>query len=290
MSIGLYSDISKLKSFLKSLENNYLELTKDIRRRDLRWKDSDKKLDELASVNEGLVTLNVGGKKYQISLHTLKQRKNTLFYKQILRHEIIKDEETFYDRDHHMFDKIINYLRTGKLRINDLTEDQKEELLHEAEFYELSYITEILSATPGEVEFTNFSSSGEYIWEGNVIGTNNVKDLAERDLNTGICAGGEGYIIIHLSRESDFQEIEIAGYNGNSVAWLASNGKSAAVQTSNDLQTWTNVGNLPDDYGHVVKTVKLTRSKARYIKFFAGDLIGIGYLSINDVGVKKVYK
>ena len=93
--------------------------------------------------------------------------------------------------------------------------------------------------------------------------------------------------MVHFSREVEFEEIEIGGFNGNSIAWSVSLGKGAAVQTSNDLNVWKNVGCLPDDYGHNISTVKLTRSKGRYLKFYSGDLIGIGYLSVNEIATGK---
>ena len=286
--LNFREEINSLKKSIYKIENDYTDMSKELFKREEKWKNTEKKLEELKKINEAICTLNVGGKKYEVSLHTLRQRKSSLFYKQILRQEIKKDEETFYDRDHDYFEMIINFFRTGKIRISDMKEHEKEDLLTEAEFYEASYIVEILKATPGEVEFIKMDFSGEFIFEGQIIGTNNVKDLSEKSLDKGICAGAPGYIIIHFSREVEFEEIEIAGYNGNSIAWLVSNGKNSAIQTSCDMNIWSNVGALSDDFGHIIQTVKLTRSKAKYIKFYSGDLIGIGYLSINEIApIKK---
>ncbi len=286
--LNFREEINSLKKSILKIENDYTDMSKELYIREERWKNTEKKLEELKKINEAICTLNVGGKKYEVSLHTLRQRKSSLFYKQILRQEIKKDEETFYDRDYDYFGRIINFFRTGKIRIQDLKEHEKEVLLAEAEFYEASYIVEILKATPGEVEFIKMDFSSEFKFEGEIVGTNNFKDLSEKSLDKGICAGAPGYIIIHFSREVEFEEIEVAGYNGNSIAWLVSNGKNSAIQTSTDLNTWKNVGSLPEDFGHIIQTVKLTRSKAKYIKFYSGDLIGLGYLSINEIApIKK---
>lgn len=281
--LNFREEIEKMKISIKKIDTDFIKMSKELLLREFKWRNTENKLEELKKINAELCVLNVGGKKYEVSLHTLRQRKSSLFYKQILRQEIKKDEETFYDRDHDNFDMIINFYRTGKIRIDRLSEEEKEDLLTEAEFYETSYIVEVLKATPGEVEFVKMEFSGEFQFDGNVVGTNDAKDLSEKTLLKGICANSPGFIVVHFSREVEFEEIEIAGYNGNSVAWLVSNGKGAAVQSSNDLTKWENVGSLPEDFGHTIQTIKLKKSKAKYIKFYSGDLIGIGYLTINEI-------
>ena len=276
-------EIEKLKKSITKIDTDYVKMSEELLLRETKWRNTENKLEELKKINSDRCVLNVGGKKYEVSLYTLRQRKSSLFYKQILRQEIKKDEETFYDRDNDYFDMIINYYRTGKIKLNLLNDEQKEDLLTEAEFYEASYIVEVLKATPGEVEFVKMEFSGEFQYDGKVVGTNDFKDLSEKNLLKGICANAPGFIIIHFCRDVEFDEIEIAGFNGDSIAWLVSNGKGSAIQTSIDLNTWSNVGSLPEDFGHTILTIKLTKSKARYIKFYSGDLIGIGYLSVNEI-------
>ena len=127
-------EINNLKNCINKIENEYHDMSRDLQLRERKWRNAENKLEELKKINAETTILNVGGKKYQVSLHTLRQRKGSLFYKQILRQEIKSDDETFYDRDHDYFDKIINFFRCGKLKITQLSEEEKEDLLTEAEF------------------------------------------------------------------------------------------------------------------------------------------------------------
>jgi len=156
----------------------------------------------------------------------------------------------------------------------------------EAQFYEVNYIIETLKATPQEVDFTSFDSSGPYQYSGANVGTNNVKDLKDKSLTKGICAATPGVITITFNKEIDLEELEIGGYNGNSVAWYAGNGSNANILTSMNNSNWTSVGTIPADYGAKIQTVKVTKSKAKYIRFSHTDYLGIGYLNISE-GKKK---
>mmetsp|Transcript_1382 Transcript_1382/g.1318 ORF Transcript_1382/g.1318 Transcript_1382/m.1318 type:complete len:240 (+) Transcript_1382:179-898(+) len=238
-------------------------------------------------MNEGFCVLNVGGEKFTVSLHVLKSRRGTLFYKQILRKEIQSGKEVFYDRDPLYFPIILNFLRTGKIESKKFSEEQKEDLLHEAQFFEVQFIVETMRATVAEVDFTKHEFSGEYKYSDQVVGTNNPKDLKDKTLQKGIVANTPGVITLTLSRDVEFQEIEVAGYNGNSTAWFVGNGRGAQILTSNDNSHWTNVGTLPAEFGHEIQKVTVKKSKGKYIRFSHTDYLGIGYLQVNDIQAKK---
>jgi len=103
----LKSDIANLKNKIHEVEESFVSYSNEIESRETKWKTAEKKIDDLLRVNLETCVLNVGGKKYQVSLHTLKSRRGTKFYKQILRGEIKKDSETFYDRDFDYFQKLL---------------------------------------------------------------------------------------------------------------------------------------------------------------------------------------
>jgi len=280
-------EIQDLKNSILDLESRFNFATKEIDAREARWKNCEKKISELEKMNQGFCILNVGGTKFTVSLHVLKSRRGTLFYKQILRKEIKKDQEVFYDRDPKYFHVILNFLRTGKIVAQKYSEEQKEELIHEAAFFEVQFIVETLRATVAEVEFTKYEFSGEFKYENKVVGTNNPKDLKDKSLLKGIVAMNPGVITLTLSRDVEFQEIEIGGYNGNSTAWFVGNGRGAKIFTSSDNSKWTEVGAIPPEFGHEIKKVPLTKSKAKYLRFSSEDLLGIGFLQVNDIQAKK---
>jgi hypothetical protein len=283
----LKKDILLLKGDLLELEKRFNDYAAEIEKREQRWKNCEKKMEDLQRINEGTCTLSIGGKKFVVSLHTLKSRRGTIFYKQILRKEINKGSTTFYDRDPTYFPIILNFLRSGKLKYDKLDEEQKEDLLNEAQFYEVNYIIETLKATPGDVEFSSFESSGKFQYNGADVGTNNIKDLKDKTLTKGIVSNSPGTITITLSREVEIEEIDVAGYNGNSVAWFVGNGRGSNIQTSKDNKSWTQVGALNNEFGANIQTVKLTKSRAKYIRFTHNDYIGIGYLDVKEIVKKK---
>lgn len=283
----LKADIASLKNKVHEVEQNFVDYSTEIETRESKWKTAEKKIDELLRVNQETTTLNVGGKKYQVSMHTLKSRRGTKFYKQILRGEIKKDAETFYDRDNDYFQIILAFLRTGKLKADGLSDEQKEDLLQEAEFFEINFIMETLRATAAEVEFTKVDISAPFSYNGAVVGTDNPKDLKDKTLLKGFCANTPSTITIHFNREVEFEETNIGGYNGNSLAWYVGNGRGAQIQTSLDNTTWNTVGSVPQEYGHIIGNVKLSRSRAKYIRFTHHEYFGIGFLEIKEYNARK---
>ena len=283
----LKKEILELKNSILDLESKFNFFNKDIEKREQRWKNSEKKLIELQKMNEGYVILNVGGSKFYSSLHTLKLKKGTIFYKQIFRKEIQKDKEIFYDRDPTYFPMILNFLKSGKIDIKKLSEDEKEDLLAEAQAFEVNHIVELLKATVAEVEYSKFEYSGEFKHNDIIVGTNNAKHLKDKSLTKGIVSNSPGQITLTLSREVEFEEINIGGYNGNSTAWFVGNGRGAEISTSLNNLDWIIVGNIPAEFGHIIINIKLTKSKAKFIRFNHTDYLGIGYLEVKEKTEEK---
>jgi hypothetical protein len=278
----LKKDITQLKSDLFDLEKRFNSYAVEIEIREQRWKNCEKKLEDLNKINEGQCTLNIGGKKFEVSLYTLKSRRGTIFYKQILRGEIKKGTTTFYDRDSTYFPIILSFLRTGKFKADKLSDEQKDDLLNEAQFYEVNFIIETLKATPQEIEFTAIDTSGIFQYEGQNVGSTNPKDLKDKFLNKGVCVTSPSTLTISFNREAEFDSIDLGGYNGNSISWYVGNGRGANIYTSMDKNNWTSVGQIPNDFGATIQNVKVNKTKARHIKFSHNDYLGIGYLEIKE--------
>lgn len=282
---NLNDEILEYAHQLKEFEERLAKYSVEIDGREAKWKTFPKKLLEIQKANEGSCTLNVGGKKFQTSLHTLKSKKGTIFYKQILRQEIKPGSTTFYERDPTYFPIILNFLRTGQFTPGKLDDEEKQDLLNEAHFYEIGHIVEKLSATAGPVECTKLELSQEYTIDGIVVGTNNPKDLKDTSLTKGCVANTPGTVTLTLDRECEFEEIRVGGFKGH-ADWIVENGAGAQINTSIDKVKWTNVGTLPNEFGQNIIPVKLKKSKAKYIRFTHSDYLGIGYLEIKDLKKK----
>ena len=283
MSSLLKDDLILLKSRLESIESHLEGQMKDLEVREEKWKKMDDQVQDIIKSQNEIVRINVGGKKFATRSETLLSVKDTLFYKLILSKRFNLQEEIFFDRSPKMFAVILDYLRYHRIDYKRFTREETEELRVEAEYYEIGDILEYLEERLKEIEFVSFETNGQYSSGNQVAGTNKVEDLKDRSLTKGICATSPGWIIIELNNEWEFEELDIGGWNGNSSLWYNANGAGAAILTSTDKTNWKNVGTIPSDYGSYIKTAKLTRSTARYIKFNHNSYLGIGFLEIKKL-------
>jgi len=114
-----------------------------------------------------------------------------------------------------------------------------------------------------------------------MAGTNKVEDLKDPSCTKGICATSPGWIIVEFNGSYDFEEIEVAGWGGNSGIWASSNGASSRILVSDNKNDWIDVGALPSNLTHTKSIVKLTQKcSAKYIKFVGTSYLGLGYLEI----------
>jgi len=132
------------------------------------------------------------------------------------------------------------------------------------------------------MDIIRFEYSGPYNYNNQIAGTNRLEDISDRSLKKGICAITPGWIIFELNDEWEISEIEIGGFAGNNSLWAPENGAGATILTSLDKSNWATVGSVPSGFGTTIKTVKLTKSVARYLKFTCTNYLGIGYFSIKQ--------
>lgn len=96
-------------------------------------------------MDETIVRLNVGGTIFQTSRNTLLFDSNSRFYEMFNDDQTFeKHEEVFIDRDGTHFRYILNYLRTGLVTL-PRDANALQELLIEAQYYDLKEIIDVLS-------------------------------------------------------------------------------------------------------------------------------------------------
>jgi hypothetical protein len=284
MSLGLRDELLGLKTKLEDLEAELTNQMLELEVKAEEWHKRDEEVEETIKKNKNqVITLNVGGKKFQTKLETLLSMKDTLFSKIFLSGRLDLNKEIFIDRSYFLFHYILSYLRNKKLISTALNNQQIDELMEEASFYEIQELIDILEEMKREIKYVKFESSGTYVSGTITAGTNNIEDLnnfEDRSMMKGICCSYGGWIILELIREAEFEEFEVGGWGGNPNIWGPSNGASATVLTSIDKATWITVGSLPSNYGAMIQNVKVTRSKAKWIKFQCSSYLGIGYFKI----------
>ena len=283
MSNILKTDLLSLKNRLENIESQLEGQMKDLEVREEKWKKMDEQVNLITKNQNEIIKLNIGGKKFATRTETLLSVKDTLFYKLILSEKFDLKDEIFFDRSPKIFPFILDYLRYHKINYKRFNKEELEELRIESDYYEIGEISQYLEDRLKEIEFVRFESSGNYSYNNQTAGTNRVEDLKDKSLQKGICANSPGWIVIELNSEWDFEELEVAGYNGNSVLWYNGNGSGASIQTSLDKNNWKTVGTIPSNYGSAIVNVKLTRSSARFIKFNHNSYLGLGYLNIKKL-------
>jgi len=147
----------------------------------------------------------------------------------------------------------------------------------------MSDLAQTISYHVKDITPIRFEISGEYKSGETLCGTQSIEDLLDRDTKKGICAKAPGMIMFELNDTWDFEEIEVAGWTGNTTLWTPGNGVSSAISTSIDNVTYKNVGALPSNFSGVITTVKLARTSAKFIKFESKSLLGLGFLNIKKM-------
>jgi hypothetical protein len=279
---SLKNDLLGLKAKLETIEAQIDKESDLVEERKEKWNYLEKEVKNVVQLNnqKDLITLNVGGTRFTTTRQTLLSVKDSLFERLLTSNRIDTHQEIFIDRSAEYFHYILDFYRNKKVNYRKFEKKGLERLREEADYYYIEPICTYLEDRLKDVEFVSFEFSGEYTYNGQVAGTNIVDDLKDKSLKKGICTGANGWIIIELNNEWDFDEIEIGGYNANSTLWYNANGAGATIETSSDREKWTKVGTIPANFGSAAVKTKVTRTLARFIRFKHNSYIGIGYLHV----------
>ena len=283
MSVGLRDELFVLKSKLELLEKELTDQMMELEVKAEKWAQIDEEIEKIIKDNKNCnVSLDVGGQKYQTKIDTLLSIRDTLFYKLIYSKKIDLTKELFIDRDYKYFYIILSFLRNKKVNLNPYSTKELIDIKAEAEFYELTDLITNIDDVKTQAYFVSFEVNGNYTSGGTIAGTQKIEDIndfEDRSCQKGICAISPGWIILELNREIEFNEIEVAGWAGNSGIWASSNGSGSSLLTSVDKSTWLDVGTVGNNFG-TISNVKVTKSKAKWIKIQGTSYLGIGYFKI----------
>lgn len=281
----LYKDIDNCKSDIANITNEINNLFSVIEKRNQNWSQSKVKLDELHLINnEGICTLNIGGTFFQTSLYTLRKLKGTLFYNQILSNEIVAGKVTFYDRDPDLFHILLNYLRRNTFPdISSLSEEEKEQLIVEAEFYLITPLVNRMKYSsdipPLGIQSVLIEGSNYHLIKGD-----NKNTILNRNDNTkGIIMKDIKGLTIKYNQVVEYDTFYICGLNLESIPYhlrekwnlfneendseAINNTKEIIVLSSIDNEKWNKLEYLPSFYNENLITVRFNKVKGQYIKF-----------------------
>lgn len=278
------SEILDMKAKLEKIEANLAKQAKQIQEREDKWKKMEHNIKLLKANTSQKVFLNIGGVKFTTTVSTLISDSTSIFNSILSSKEVNLNEELYIERRGDLFEILLNYLRTGEFNYKLYKKQFLLELKEEADFFNIQKIYEEIDDLTKDIEITNFEYSGDYVFKGQLAGTQKLEDIKTKDLNTGICANTPGMITFELKNQSEFQELEVAGYNGNTKLWYPGNGSGAKIYVSSDKKEWEQVGTLSSSYASKIVLIKLKKKcLAKYIKFENTSYIGLGYFFVKRI-------
>mmetsp|Transcript_7370 Transcript_7370/g.10862 ORF Transcript_7370/g.10862 Transcript_7370/m.10862 type:complete len:382 (-) Transcript_7370:1328-2473(-) len=133
----------EISTIRRKLEMERIALEKEREKFEKEREEFERKkreMKELNKINDESIVLNVGGERFETTLKTLRQKKETMFdtmfsgYFQISKTD---EGEVFIDRDPKHFRKILNYLSDGTLLYNSEDKLEMTELMLEMEYYNI---------------------------------------------------------------------------------------------------------------------------------------------------------
>ena len=139
-----YEALEEALGFMKKAYDIMKQQAADVRKEKEAFESVAKKLEHVHFAST--VTLNVGGQHFTTSLQTLTKDPGSMLHAMFSGRFDTKPAEDgsyFIDRDGTHFRYILNYLRTGRLLLPD-DELVREELLEEAEFYQIRGIVDVI--------------------------------------------------------------------------------------------------------------------------------------------------
>lgn len=284
----LKESLNNLQVKLDGIEDDMVKQLQDLDQRGSKWFSFDEKKERLLRDDGNhMCTLNVGGKIFKVSLLTILNHPDCLFFNLIMTDQWNHQEELFFDRSYKYFHLILTFLRNHEVNLNGFSEEEIVDILKEAKFYYLMGMIEYVEKFEKygrEITVVGFEFSGEYRSGNNLAGTNDFNDLNNfEDVSCmkGICTAYTGWIILELSREVEFDHIEISGYKGNTNIYASSNGSGANISTSTDKTNWTIVGTISSEYANTIYKQEVNSSTARYVKLHHNSYLGIGYFRVH---------
>jgi hypothetical protein len=175
-------DFMDLKSKIELMENNFDDKLKELEKREEKWKKEDEEVSDLVKLFP-IIYFNISGKQFATKSENLTKYKSSLFYRFLTDKSFNLSEELQIDSNPKHFREILQFLRFGLVNLNKYSGklDELEELIKEAEYFELEEMVKIIKDDENIIEnpettiyYCRGSSNG--CTEGQVWGSNPYSD------------------------------------------------------------------------------------------------------------------
>jgi hypothetical protein len=228
-----------------------------------------------------VVTLNVGGKIYRLSVPKLLSCKDSLFNKLFIdnKDEFIKQEEFYIDRDPKYFKVIIEYLTLGYIPI---PRNDPEPVIEELKFFNM--LEPLSNNSKWEdknvVDYIDYEINLPYLVNDLPVADDDIDSLKTDSKDAGICCNPNGHIVFELDDTVKLTKIDMRGVTINESIWRPSSGQKGSIFGSANKINWIKLSKIPKNYGRGITSFNCKSIPCKYLKFSHTGLFGIGYLKL----------
>lgn len=246
-------------------------------------KEKDEIVNQIIKENlNTIITLNIGGKIFQILVPTLLSVKDTLFYQMVCqpdKFQIKSDNSTewFFDRASDLFDYILDYVRYKSIDYSIFTIKQLVELKEEANFYNIWDMVKYFESRPLELKLETYDTVCFYEINGNFLGNTNLESLDNKDLTSGFALRYPGNITFTLNYVWNIQCIKYGNFISERMTF---SNDCCKIQVSEDNKIWREASFLPCTLGKEIITLNINKKNVKYISLTPQGNLGIGYFKV----------
>ena len=271
----------EFRSFVKKFKSRLRKL----KRKEQTWEPLVNKIQRVYEDFDEIVKLNVRGKLFSVSKHTLMSMDSTYFYGLIANSDKFKPSEDgsfFIERNPLVFDRILDYLRTGKMDTRDMTLYALDMLKDDLDYYCIPSPTELqlhwdVTKKPNNciLSYDNLTitkSNGTGSWNCGVIG-NVAVDKYTIHINEKV----QGHIMIGFSTGTKWNR---NGQNYNTNGWFLSiengsvHGNDVKENRSGDAKSSVDSSSSSSDDDSSKEEEELRR-RFSFPQIKSGDLISV---------------
>jgi len=285
--------LNELTSKLNNEKLNILQTLKQIeqrleylQRKEEAWLSLEKKVEDNCGKTKQKIKLDVGGKIFSASKDSLLRLPNTYFHALLGSGKWQPDSEGafFIDRNPKIFDRILDFMRSGKMDYTGLDDYSLEKLQDDCDYYQI----EIPKNTMNENQI--FICDSFDMETRSSLAAINGKSLRSISGNGWASAfaktkenGKSFYCEVHVDcqRGPNHVRIGISNSNFTKESWIGQNENSLCILSENILQGFANpVPLFKDAWLHTTIGVFLN-VKENFVRFYCNNKT-VAQISIPD--------
>eukprot|EP01117_Protostelium_nocturnum_P008593 TRINITY_DN3085_c0_g1_i4.p1 TRINITY_DN3085_c0_g1~~TRINITY_DN3085_c0_g1_i4.p1 ORF type:complete len:335 (+),score=114.67 TRINITY_DN3085_c0_g1_i4:1114-2118(+) len=155
-----------------NIEQRIAKRMRELEEREKKLAKLDEIMEERVKMAQSKISLDVGGKIFAASKDTLLRFKDT-YFSGLLQSEHWqpdKDGRYFIDRNPKNFAIVLDYLRSGALKISKLNKEEKEDLINDFDYYQIDLPEQLTIPEEGLLSYEHRKIVEEWLGGNKQIG------------------------------------------------------------------------------------------------------------------------